>query len=107
VYYTARNICKYGAPYRCSLKAQKVASLRTVELSNNLPALFLGEHDKTSLELEAHAGDVNLIRPHLGFSLPLLVRKELSHTVVLFMRSVADPGSRVDKIPDPDLHHRV
>ncbi len=88
----------------------------SAELCNNSP-LFLGEHDKASLELEAHSGDVNLIRPHLGFSLPLLVGNELSHIVVLFMRSVADPtfsipdpgslGSRVDKIPDPDLHQRV
>ncbi len=86
------------------------------ELSNNFP-VFLGEHDKASLELEAHSGDVNLIRPNFGFSLPLLVGNELSHTVLLIMHrmhavadptfSIADPGSRVDKNSDPDLHHRV
>jgi hypothetical protein len=77
VYYRARNICKYGASYRCSFKA----ALKRLHLCNNSP-VFLGEHDKASLELEAHSGDVNLIWPHLGFSLPLLVRNELLPTVV-------------------------
>jgi hypothetical protein len=82
VYYRARNIFFNMAHLIIAVLKRRAKGCNSAELSNNSPVVFLGEHEKTSLELEAHSGDVNLIRPHLGFSLPLLVHNELSHTVV-------------------------